>query len=159
MSRPLAFSRAFAKMRVMPPEPTQQRKVPKSLQQLVDDVGLYPAEAYQFVQEGLGHTVRDIHENVTDAKASRHVSGQQLCQGLRDLALSQWGLLARTVLERWNITSSLDFGRIVFALIEVGQMQKTDDDTLDDFRNVFDFKAALEKDYKISLPALSESQS
>jgi uncharacterized repeat protein (TIGR04138 family) len=151
----------------MPPEPTEQRQEPKTSQQLVDaktlqqlvaDVGLYPAEAYQFVQEGLGHTVRTIHANITDAKASRHVSGQQLCDGLRDLALAQWGLLARTVLERWNITCTLDFGRIVFALIEVGQMQRTDEDTLDDFRNVFDFETVLDKSYRITLPSPAEGR-
>ena len=71
------------------------------------------------------------------------MSGQQLCEGLREYALQQWGYLARTVLRRWNITSTVDFGKIVFALVEIGQMQKTDDDTLDDFRNVFDFRAAF----------------
>ena len=51
-----------------------------------------------------------------------------------------------TVLRRWNITSTLDFGRIVFALIEVKQMQRTEDDSIDDFRNVYDFKTAFEVD-------------
>ena len=138
-------------MRLMPPEPTQQRKVQKTLPQLVSESSLYPAEAYQFVQEGLSHTVRTVHAKITDASASRHVSGQQLSMGLRDLALSQWGMLARIVLNRWNITNTLDFGRIVFSLIEVGQMQRTDEDTLDDFRNVFDFKTAFETGYRIDL--------
>src|SRR5207302_1984066 len=103
----------------------------KSLQQLVEAVGLYPAEAYDFIQQGLSYTVQRIHGGgMKDPGASRHVSGQQLCGGLREYALTQWGMLARTVLRRWNITSTLDFGRIVFALIEAGQMQKTDDDTL-----------------------------
>jgi uncharacterized repeat protein (TIGR04138 family) len=57
------------------------------------------------------------------------------------------------VLRQWNIQSTLDFGRIVFALIEAGQMQKTDDDTIEDFRNVFDFKSALELEYRIPDPA------
>ena len=47
----------------------------------------------------------------------------------------------------------MDFGRIVFALIEAGQMQKTDEDTIEDFRNVYDFKTAFETDYRIPEPA------
>jgi len=130
----------------MPPpkEPAKQ----KSIQQLVD-LGAYPAEAYEFVQRGLSFTVQRIHGTAADPDASRHVSGPQLCEGLRELAISQWGLLARVVLERWNIHSTLDFGRIVFSLIEVGQMQKTDQDSLEDFRGVFDFRNALEAGYRI----------
>jgi uncharacterized repeat protein (TIGR04138 family) len=133
----------------MPPsnEPTKQ----KSLYQVARDFGPYPAEAYEFVQRGLSHTVKKIHGTAVDPTASRHVSGQQLCEGLRELALSQWGMLAPTVLGRWSITSTLDFGRIVFALINVGQMQRTEDDSLEDFRGVYDFKAAFESGYRIQM--------
>jgi len=60
-------------------------------------------------------------------------------------------LLARTVLSRWNVRRTVDFGRIVFALVDNGYMQKTEDDTLEDFRDVFDFKSAFEN-YKIESP-------
>lgn len=135
------------KMKLMPPskEPIKQ----KSLHQLARDLGTYPAEAYEFVQRGLSHTVQLVHGTAVDPDASRHVSGPQLCEGLREYALGQWGLLARTVLRQWNVTSTADFGRIVFALIEAGQMQKTDDDSLEDFRNVFDFRKAFESGYRI----------
>ena len=126
----------------------------KTLEQVMIDVGLYPRDAYEFVQQGLGFTAHRIHGQ---AKAeavetpSRHVSGQQLCEGLRDYALAQWGLLARAVLRRWSITSTLDFGRIVFALIEAGQLQKTDEDTLEDFKAVFDFRTGFDRTYKIGV--------
>jgi uncharacterized repeat protein (TIGR04138 family) len=141
----------------MPPKKQHSKPVrQKSLQQLVEDVGLYPPEAYEFIQKGLSFTVQRIHGEFKEAEAkeaeaeakaaevSRHVSGQQLCEGLRDYALSQWGLLARTVLRRWNITSTLDFGRIVFALVDAGHMQKTDDDTLEDFKAVYEFRTAFD---------------
>ena len=133
-------------MRVMPPqnEPKQ-----KSLQQLAADLGSYPAEAFEFVERGLSYTVQKLHGERVDPEVSRHVSGQELCEGLREFALSQWGLLARTVLGRWSIDSTIDFGRIVFALINAGKMQKTDDDNLEDFRNVYDFKKAFEAGYRI----------
>ncbi len=128
----------------------------KSLQDVVDAVGVYPQEAFLFVQQGLTHTVDKIHRGVTDPDASHHVGGRALCEGLRDLALSQWGLLARTVLLRWNITTTLDFGRIVFAMVEHQLLQKTDEDNLEDFRGVYDFQAALETSYRIAAPSLSQ---
>ena len=114
-------------------------------------MGLYPAEAYEFVQRGLSFTVQKLYGSDSEHDASHHVSGRQLCDGLREFALTQWGLLARTVLREWGIQSTLDFGRIVFSLIEADQMQKNDDDSLDDFRNVFDFKKAFEAGYRIQM--------
>ncbi len=111
--------------------------------------GPFPPEAFQFVREGLSHTVKIVHGDdaasapVSDEDDSRHVSGQQLCIGLRDFAIRQYGLLARTVLTRWHIERTDDFGRIVFAMIDAGLLRKTDDDTLEDFRDVFDFDEAF----------------
>jgi|SRR5688572_3905948 len=134
----------------MPPQNSSKKAVrEKSLQQLIEDVGLYPAEAYDFIQQGLSHTVQKLHGPVTKPKQNRHVTGQDLCHGLRDYALQQWGMLAGAVLERWNVTTTLDFGRIVFALVDFGHMQKQDEDTLEDFRNVYDFRSAFEAEYRI----------
>ena len=130
----------------MPPQ-NEQVAASKSLQQLIDEVGIYPPAAYQFVQEALSFTVQKLHGQMSDPNASKHVSGQQLCAGVREYAAGQWGLLAATVLRRWNITHTVDLGRIVFALVEIGQMQKTDQDSLEDFRNVFDFKTEFESRY------------
>lgn len=131
-------------------KPTQE----KTVQQVIEDVGIYPPEAYAFIQQGLSFTVQRLHGKLKDPKASRHVSGQDLCDGLRELALAQWGRLARTVLRRWNITSTLDFGRMVFALVDAGLMQKTEDDSVDDFRNVYEFRAAFENEYQITCDAV-----
>jgi uncharacterized repeat protein (TIGR04138 family) len=114
----------------------------KSLKDKAD----FPPQAYQFVREGLAHTVKMIHGETTLARIddeSRHVSGQQLCMGLRDFAIKQYGRLAKTVLATWSIRETGDFGRIVFAMIEAGQMRKTEEDSLEDFRGVFDFDEAF----------------
>ena len=121
-----------------------------TLQQVVDAVGVYPAEAYLFVQEGLSHTLQKMHGEITEPDASHHISGQDLCKGLHEVAQDRWGFLARIVLERWGITTTLDFGRIVFAMVEHHFMQKTDRDNLNDFRNVYDFRDAFESNYRIS---------
>ena len=130
--------------------PTDEPGPLKSLDEIVEDLGLYPREAFKFVQAGLSHTVEKIHADLADdPDASRHVTGQQLCEGLRDYALKEWGLLAGTVLRRWGIQSTYDFGRIVFALVDNKHMAKTEDDTIEDFRNVYDFKTAFDGAYKI----------
>ncbi|QOI99515.1 MAG: hypothetical protein HRU70_03070 [Phycisphaeraceae bacterium] len=111
-----------------------------------EKAGPYPPQAYQFVREGLAHTVRMIHGERADEGGedeSRHVSGQQLCLGLKDFAVRQYGLLARGVLGRWGIRKTEDFGRIVFAMVDAGFMRKTDDDTIEDFQGVFEFDEAF----------------
>lgn len=134
----------------MPPqkEPAKQKVRPPIL-----EYGAYPPEAYDFVQQGLSYTVQLVHGPAAKPRANRHVTGQDLCEGMRAYALDQYGMLARSVLRHWNIEATLDFGRIVFAMIEAGQMQKTDDDTIEDFRDVYDFRAAFELEYRIPQPA------
>ena len=129
----------------------------------VVDATRFPIDAFLFVQRGLDFTVCRLHgepdplddppelpdapefadhpEHLSDS--SRHVSGQDLCRGLRDFAIHEYGLMARTVLARWGITSSRDFGEVVFAMVEGGLMHKTDDDTIRDFLDVFDFTTAF----------------
>ncbi len=105
----------------------------------------YPIGAFEFVQQGLEFTVNRLHGQVKPDQepASRHVSGQDLCLGLRDYAIAQYGLLARTVLRRWQVTRSEDFGAIVFAMVDAGLMHKNDDDSIRDFVEVFDFAEAF----------------
>ena len=135
----------------MPPQHEEQPTPPakKSIEEIIDEQGLYPREAFDFVRRGLSYTVERIHPEITDPEASRHVSGQQLCEGLREFALMHWGLLARTVLRRWNIHRTEDFGTIVFTLVDGSEMSRTDADTIEDFRNVYDFATVFDSSYRI----------
>lgn len=131
----------------------------------------YPLDAFLFVQRGLDHTVRHLHgdeedavlapdeeatgpeamERMEEAEKGRHVSGRQLCEGIRDFAIDQYGVLAPVVLGHWNIRRSGDFGRIVFEMIDAGLMKKTDEDRVEDFDNVFDFRDAFRPEASIQL--------
>lgn len=82
-------------------------------------------------------------------RLNRHVTGQQLCQVIRDVALERWGLMARGVLSRWGVTSTADLGQIVFALVNNGWLQKQPSDSIDDFDDVFTFAEAFDRSYKI----------
>ncbi|HTI52029.1 MAG TPA: Minf_1886 family protein [Planctomycetaceae bacterium] len=80
-----------------------------------------------------------------------HISGPELLDGIREFALEQFGLMARTVFQCWGVQATDDFGRMVFELIERGEMRKTDNDQLADFFDVFDFEEALDRRYEIDL--------
>ena len=114
---------------------------------MIESAGPYPIEAFTFVRDGLSYTAQRVHENL-DALSDdeRHISGQQLCLGLRDYAIEKYGMLARDVLAHWNVDRTDDFGRIVFAMINEGIMSKNHEDSLEDFRAVFDFDEAFGRD-------------
>ena len=116
----------------------------------------YPPDAFAFVQEALH--LAAVHEHGPEPEMAnpallgrRHVTGQQLCEALRDLAIQRWGFLARLVLSSWNIHSTLDFGKIVYAMIDNELMQKTEGDCLEDFRDVFDFAQAFSPENSLRL--------
>ncbi|MCC7086269.1 MAG: hypothetical protein IT427_14800 [Pirellulales bacterium] len=88
-------------------------------------------------------------------KVERHLTGQQLCEAIRQFALDQYGLMAKSVLNSWGVKTTGDFGSIVFNLIEAGQMKKTKHDCIDDFDEVFDFDEAFVRGFKIKLPTVS----
>lgn len=85
-------------------------------------------------------------------RVNRHVTGQQLCGAIRDIALERWGLMARHVLARWNITCTGDIGTIVFALVDNGWLQKQSTDRIEDFEQVFSFSEAFDHQYRIRTP-------
>ncbi len=110
----------------------------------------YPVDAFVFMQRGLDFTVRRMHgdpdseDHDEDGDVpSRHVSGRDLCMGLRDFGRQEYGLLAHTVLARWRVTRTEDFGHIVFAMVDAGMMHKTDQDSIADFRDVYAFDEAF----------------
>ena len=106
--------------------------------------GGYSLEAFAFVQEGLRFTVEQAAEREDmEPSEGRHVSGQELCLGLREYAVREYGLLAKTVLHSWGVRRTEDFGRIVFALVETGILRKSEEDSLGDFTGIFDFEEAF----------------
>jgi uncharacterized repeat protein (TIGR04138 family) len=115
----------------------------------------YAYEAYEFVFEALGHAQkrlgRTAPSEAVEAAPQHHVTGPELLDGIRDLALREFGLMARTVFRMWGIDKTDDFGEIVFNLVESNLMSKTDEDTRADFRGVFDLDEALIKNYRIRL--------
>jgi uncharacterized repeat protein (TIGR04138 family) len=96
-------------------------------------------EALQFAQQQLGLARADVDPSAGEVEEERHVTGQQLCEAIRQYAVEQYGGLAKNVFAHWGIRSTSDFGEIVFNLIAIGQMRKTESDRREDFDKVFDF--------------------
>ena len=92
----------------------------------------YRREAYLFVLAALEFTVQGLSE-------IRHLTGQELSRGIAAYARAQYGYLAQTVLEHWGVRATLDFGEIVYSLIDEGLMRKTEDDRKEDFAGVYEF--------------------
>ncbi len=87
-----------------------------------------------------------------DPRIEQHLTGQQLCEAIRQHAVEQYGLMAKVVLNSWGVNSTGDFGEIVYNLIRVGWMKKSDDDRREDFDDCYDFGEAFEQQFEFSLP-------
>ena len=125
------------------------------------DAYAFVFEALQFAHEKLGFgQERPANAEEEDEpaprrgarKAERHLTGQQLCEAVRQYAIEQYGLMAKAVLASWGIHNTGDIGNLVFNLIDIGQMRKTKEDTREDFENVFDFDAAFVREFKMTAP-------
>ena len=77
----------------------------------------------------------------------RHISGRELAIACRDLALERFGVMARVVLAHWGITSTADFGDVVFTLVESELLLSQPGDSRADFLDVYSFEDAFEREY------------
>lgn len=123
------------------------------------DAYVFVFEALRYAQDklGLGRSVESVGDEEEEG-GEQHVTGQELCEAIRQYALQQYGYMAKSVLKHWGIHSTGDFGEIVFNLIEIGQMRKTDHDRREDFEDVFDFDAGLTRGFQITLPRGGEGK-
>jgi len=120
----------------------------------------FKIEAYQFIREALQyaheHMVSmpvaaqqdDDELRLTDEHNPRHVTGQQLCEACRRYALEQYGYLAKIVLANWGIHRTSDFGELVYNLIRIEQMRKSESDRREDFDDVYCFETAFEPEFE-----------
>ena len=108
----------------------------------------YRREAYGFVVAALGCTVQALPPERLADPALRHLTGGELLRGLVRLARQEFGVLAPTVFREWGVLTGEDVGRIVFGLVECGELSARPEDTLADFRD-FDLFGGLTADLEI----------
>jgi len=102
----------------------------------------YKMEAYIFVLNAVPYTQRLFHKE-------RHISGEELLLGIKRLAFKMYGKFVRDVFMEWGIHSSIDFGYIVFNLVDAGLLSKQPTDSIEDFKDVFDFDSDFNYEIKI----------
>ncbi|MDI6704238.1 MAG: hypothetical protein QME40_06180 [bacterium] len=116
----------------------------ETIQKITEKDTRYKTEVYTFVMEALDFTVSKLKE-------PRHVTGQELLEGIREYGIKQFGPMTRTVFEYWGVKSTEDFGEIVFNMVDNGLMDKTEHDSKDDFKNGYDFREVFDKGYRYEL--------
>tara|TARA_B100000700_G_scaffold64608_3_gene71264 strand:- start:1881 stop:2327 length:447 start_codon:yes stop_codon:yes gene_type:complete len=123
----------------------------------------YTAEAYEFIRNALNFAHDELGLGNVDAEALKsaleaegdlpeeaHLTGQQLCEAIRQYSLAQFGYMAKTVLNSWGLKETLDFGEVVYNLIDIEMMRKSDSDSKDDFAEVYDFDRVFVDDFDIN---------
>lgn len=131
----------------------QANNIEESLEAIVAKDPRYPREAYFFVREALDHTTKHVVRQGREGarkekeKENRHVTGQQLLEGIRQFALEQFGPMTLTVLHEWGIRRCEDFGEIVFNMVEANLLGKTEKDSREDFQGGYDFDEAFRQPF------------
>jgi uncharacterized repeat protein (TIGR04138 family) len=114
----------------------------RELHKIVRSDQRYAIDAYIFVLEAL-------HYTRTKTGARGHVTGQQLLEGIKNLALERYGAMAKMVFEHWGIFKTIDFGNIVINMVNEKLLSKTPDDKIEDFKDIYDFDDVFVKDYQL----------
>ena len=110
----------------------------------------YHIEAYQFVREALAYAQETLKMPSQGAEGEHHITGQQLCEAIRQYAVEQYGYMALTVLNNWGVHRTSDFGEIVYNLIRIKHMKKSESDRRKDFDDVYEFATAFEPVFELS---------
>ena len=113
----------------------------EALESIVANSPRYHRDGYIFLRDALDFTT--TQQKKIKGVSVRHVTGPELLDGVRQYALKEFGPMVITVFDSWGIQSCEDIGHMVFNLIGVGVFGKTQEDSIKDFKNVYDFKEAF----------------
>jgi uncharacterized repeat protein (TIGR04138 family) len=134
----------------------QEINFDEAIDQIIAKDTRFARDAYAFVREALDFTQKLAGKETRSP--IRHVSGQELLEGIRKFALEQFGPMVVTVFEEWGVKSCRDFGEIVFNMVEIGLLAKTDRDTRDDFQEGYDFTDVFRKPFRPQNKLKSETK-
>ena len=104
----------------------------------------YKSDAYVFVLEALNFTQKKF-------RRLKHVTGEELLSGIRELLLEKFGPMTLSVLRHWGVKKTEDFGNIVFNLVSNKVLSRTEEDTVESFKDGYDFKEAFGAGYQRQL--------
>ena len=136
--------------------PMQKIGFAEALDSIVRSDPRYQRDAYVFLRDALDFTTKQ--QKKAKGTSIRHVSGPELLEGVRQYALKEFGPMVMTVFDSWGIHASEDIGNMVFNLIGAGIFGKTEEDSIEDFRNVYDFEEVFVKPFAPEKPAATRSR-
>jgi uncharacterized repeat protein (TIGR04138 family) len=129
----------------------------EALDSIVASDPRYTRDAYVFLRDALDFTTKQ--QKKIKGATVRHVAGPELLDGVRQYALQEFGPMVMTVFSSWGIHCCEDIGHMVFNLIEAGIFGKTEEDSLEDFKNVYDFEEAFAKPFTPAKPPAAKPPS
>lgn len=112
------------------------------LRQIARADGRYSPEAFYFLFEALEVAVKLAGKDGLQG-AARHVTGREVLAGMREHALASFGPLAAYVWRAWGVRETLDWGQVVFLLVDHGLLKRQETDTIEEFRGVYEFDEAF----------------
>jgi uncharacterized repeat protein (TIGR04138 family) len=128
-----------------PVESMQEQHYDEILNAVLAKDPRFHRDAYLFLREALDYTQKRLHQG--KKVVPRHVTGQELLQGIREYALAQFGPMTLTLFAFWGVCRCEDFGQIVFNLVDAQLLSKTEQDSPKDFEGVYDFAEAFRKPF------------
>jgi len=129
----------------------------EALDKIVAEDSRFDKEAYLFLRDALDFTIKSRKKQKTDL--SRHVTGPELLEGVRQYAIQEFGPMVPTVFDVWGVKTCPDIGEMVFNLIRAGIFGKTETDSIEDFKSAYDFHEAFVKPYLPEKPWVPSSSS
>jgi uncharacterized repeat protein (TIGR04138 family) len=127
----------------------------EALDSIVASDPRYQRDAYVFLRDALDFTTKQ--QKKIKGVSVRHVTGPELLGGVRHYALKEFGPMVMTVFDNWGIHSCEDIGNMVFNLIGAGIFGKTEEDSIEDFKNVYDFKEVFVKPFAPEKPTTAKA--
>ncbi len=126
----------------------------EALDSIVASDTRYTRDAYVFLRDALDFTTKQ--QKKIKGTTVRHVAGPELLEGVRQYALKEFGPMVVTVFSSWGINCCEDIGHMVFNLICAGIFGKTEEDSMEDFKSVYDFEEAFAKPFAPEKPLPAE---
>jgi uncharacterized repeat protein (TIGR04138 family) len=114
-------------------------------------------EAYEFVCEAVTFTMKRLgraNAELPEPTSDQHVSGAELLRGVCDLAIREFGMMASVVFKQWGVRTTDDIGTMVFKLINVDLLSRSDRDAPEDFHELFDLHRTLAEGFELQLDAV-----
>jgi uncharacterized repeat protein (TIGR04138 family) len=115
------------------------------LNKIVESDPRYHRDAYSFLRDALEFTQKVVSK--ANKSQPRHISGQELLNGIREYALITYGPMTTTVFEEWGIRSCEDFGNMVFLMVENNLLRKQENDSPQDFKGGYSFDEAFRQPF------------